>query len=515
MSAFEHIARANRLNNAGGCYPYALAHATTMAIMLKKLARVDAKDRPAMTAVALFLWLTQDWGSIDKASDIPNFIKISGATSCREHAFRTYYDGTLSWAEYARPCKYQNGIVYLWQPMPDYFNAFFQHFITAQSYDTPFLNPAAKTRLFKLISSTWKTPRTLARYSRVHKSSFFNYFTFCAKADNTLTAIARVQLIAPQKAHHKSAMYYQQLDSDRIRYKIFSAHNRYLSRLIVAARRADLYPHVELFLKTFSLNLIKESVKQAGYLSNNGKISQFELDTSGKGSLKQRIPAIIVGSRRSLEESDVSHFFAKIYTFALSKKPTQVASKSTWRDYFNAVTYRMTLLFIVLTGARPTHSISILSSYYWGEDLAFIKDKGRLRQLIICDYLQHEMHEYLTLKAAIRTQLGLHTELDELWYLYDEADTPMPMTCRKLRLFMNKHWPSIVPYQLRHFFSHCAHSYTSSKHLFSHDIDRLMGHENLGERLGSDTLFPQTLVAMKTYLNTLPQRLRLEAFSYV
>ena len=55
----------------------------------------------------------------------------------------------------------------------------------------------------------------------------------------------------------------------------------------------------------------------------------------------------------------------------------------------------------------------------------------------------------------------------------------------------------------------------ASDKLFDNDIDRLMGHENLGERLGSDTLFPARLAVMKHFLNTLPKRLGLEVLKYV
>lgn len=525
MSISEHIARNNRLNNAGGCYPDALSYATTLAILLGKLAKVDATNRPAMTAVALFIWLTQDWSLIDKPSDIPDFIKISGAASCHEHTFRTFFDGTISWAEYARPCKYKNRTVYLWQPMPTYLNTFFQKFISAHPYDMPFLTQKAKVQLFELMHNPWKTPSTLALYPRVRKDRLQNYFLKCAQNDNTLGAIVRVQLIAPQQAHHTSAMYYQQLNSDRIRYKLFEAHNRYLSRLIDAARNAKFHSHFELYLKGFSLNLIKEPTKKAGYLSQPGEISQFELDTTQSGINKKRIPAISIGSRRSLDDNDVSHFFQKLLTLVENtkeniftngaNKKAQVVNKSALRDYYNKATYRIALLFIVLTGARPTHGISILSGYYSGSDITFIKDKGRLRQLILCDYLQQEIKQYLSLQAVARAQLNIHTKVNELWYTCSETNAPVTLSCRDLRLFMHQLWPGVVPYQLRHFYCHCANSHMFSNKLFDNDIDRLMGHENLGERLGSDMLFPERFTAMKSYLNTLPQRLGLEALTHV
>ena len=525
MGISEHIARSNRLSNAGGRYPNALAHATTLAIMLIKLARVDAKARPAMTAVALFMWLTLGWKYISSASDIPDFIKISATKPCKKHTFRTFYDRTVSWAEYARPCKYKNRIVYLWQPMPTYLNVFFQRFISDHTYGTPFLNLKNKAHLFEIIKAAWKTPNTLKDNPRVNKNTFQHYFINCAQADNTLGAIVRSQLITNNRAHHSSAIYYQQLNTDRIRGKIFNAHNRYLSRLINAAKKAELHVYFELFLEEYSVNLINTSITEADYLSQPGEISQFELDITQNSRDKKRTPAILIGSARSLEDNHVSHFFQKVHTLVVNAKErvlakgprskTYLANQSALRDYYNKATYRIALLFIVLTGARPTHSISILSIYYSGSDVVFIKDKGVLRQLILCDYLQQEIKQYLSLQSVIRTQLSIHTELDELWYTCSEKNIPKALTSRELRLFMHQIWPNVVPYQLRHFFSFCANSHMFSDKLYDNDIDRLMGHENLGERLGSDMLFSPRFEAIKGFLNTLPKRLGLKDLTYV
>ena len=525
MSKFAHIARRNRLSNAGGSYPDALANATTLAILLKKLMKVDATKRPAMTVVALFIWLTQDWRRIDKPNDIPDFIKISGANPCRQNAFRNYYDGTISWTEYARPCKYKKNMTYLWQPMPIYLNSFFQTFISTQAYDTPFLTQKDKVNLFELMTKAWKTPCKLQVYPRVRKDKFHQYFINCAQTDNTLGAIVRVQLIASHQAHHTSAVYYQKLDSDRVRYKLFDAHNRYLSRLITAARNVNLNSYFVVYLKSYLVNLIKGNHEKAKYLSTLGIIKQFELDTSQYGASKVCTSAIMLGSHRSLDDKDVSQFFQSLYKVAEdakknitdkgSSKNSSLANQEKLRDYYNKATYRITFLFIVLTGARPTHAISILSEYSSGSDIAFIKDKGVLRQLILCDYLQQEIEQYLSLQAVIRSQLSIYTTLNELWYTCNEKNIPEALNCHDLRLFMHQLWPHVVPYQLRHFFCHCANSHMFSSKLFDNDIDRIMGHENMGERLGSDRLSPRRFALIKDYLNMLPQRLRLRKFIYV
>lgn len=527
MSQFNHIARSNRLSNTGGCYPDARSYATTLAILLAKLAKVDVKTRPATTVVALFMWLTGDWRIIDKPDDIPDFIKISGAIPCRQYAFRNYFDGSVSWTEYGRPCKYMGRTIYLWQPIPTYFNSFFQQFIHKEPYGIPFLTQRDKINLFALMTGPWKTPYKLQTHPRVRKDKFHSYFIHCAQTDNTLGAIVRVQLIASHQAHHTSAVYYQKMDSDRVRYKLFDAHNRYLTRIINAARNADFYTYFEVYLKDFSLNLIKDQIKKANYLSpeDHNIIRQFVLDTSQHGVNKVCTPAIMLGSRRSPDDKDVSLFFHNLHILVEDAKKsafvkgshskTHLVDQSALRNYYNKATFRIALLFIVLTGARPTHAISILSEYFSGSDIAFIKDKGVLRQLILCDYLQQEIKQYLSLQAVIRSQLNIHTTLNELWYTCNEKNIPEALNCRDLRLFMHQLWPRVVPYQLRHFFCHCANSHMFSNKLFDSDTDRLMGHANLGEHLGSDILSPRRFALMKDYLNMQSQRLGLGVLIYV
>lgn len=197
MVSFAHLARESRLQNSGGRYPDALSHATTLAIMLRKLAREDPRDRPAMTIVALFLWLTQAWPDIRAPSDIPDFVRISGAMRCRENTFRTYRDGSRSWAEYAHRYDDRQQKHYLWQPIPSYLNEYFQPFISTQSYETPFLRRKAKVRLFHVMNKKWKTPLALSHLPRVRKDAFHQYLIDCALVDNTLTAIPRSQLPDP------------------------------------------------------------------------------------------------------------------------------------------------------------------------------------------------------------------------------------------------------------------------------------------------------------------------------
>ncbi|NVC92338.1 hypothetical protein FC650_01495 [Vibrio natriegens] len=515
MVPFQQLARDNRQQNAGGRYPDALAHATTLAILLRRLAREDPNDRPAMTGVALFLWLTQAWPDIHHPSDIPDLVKIAGSTPCRVHTLRTYKDGAFSWAEYAQGYHDGKTMQYLWQPFPTYLNVFFQPWISEQRYEAPLLSHKGKARLFHLMSKKWRTPAPLLDYPRVRKDVFHQYLIDCALVDNTLTAIPRAQLVSPNRRHHKHAESYQHSDSDRVRYKLFDAHNRYLSRLIRAARNTRLSPHFDVFIGHHAISLVAEHPKVAPYLTNSGRIAQTVLETSNGSHQNIRSPALPLGSRRHLDINAVIRFFDRLFTHVRALKPQPPASKKQWVAYYNAATYRLALLFILLTGTRPTHGISLLAHYYSGGDIGFVYDKGRLRQILICDHLQHEIQQYRALQSAVCAMWGSSPVLDELWFCFDEHGQPERLSSRALRQFMHQHWPGVVPYQLRHFFAQSAVNHVSSTRLLDQDIDRLMGHQALGEHLGSDMIFPETVEAMKRYLNHYEAGLHLKELPYV
>lgn len=467
-----------------------------------------------MTLVALFLWLTQSRNRIKKPSDIPDFIRISGANPCKQNAFRTYHDGSLSWTEYAHHYESAHQELYLWQPIPIYFNDYFQRVISAIGYETAFLRPKLKVRLFNIMSKKWATPAPLQSYPRARKDTFLRYFIDCALIDNTLTAIARAEIVPQNQRHHKMADHYQSSDSDRIRYKLFDAHNRYLSRLIRAARNAKLSPYFELFHNDYTINLINEHPNVANYLSEKGRITQTVLDTSNRSQQSIRSPATKLGSKRHLDELDVVRFFSQLDDEVRAKKPKRSADKTQWISYYCLATYRLALLFIVLTGTRPTHSISILKPYYGEGDMVFIYDKGRLRQVIVCDYLQREIHLYKKLQVEALKILGVEQTPQQLWFGIDEHRQPFCLSNKILRQFMHQYWPGIVPYQLRHFFAQSAINHMNSTRLYDQNIDRLMGHACLGEHLGSDQIFPHTFRSMMAYLNDYVSRLGFKEMAY-
>lgn len=517
------LGRKQRSKNAGGVFPNALSHAVTLAILLAKLANVEHSYRPEITLVALYLWLTGQMSNIKNVDDIPNVIRLSGSAPCAKNSIRNFNDKSEPWCEYSRPCNLNGTTVYLWQPIPTYFKNLFQNLISNSPYQVPLLNSEAKVRLFSLLTAAWKTPESLENYPREDKDIFANYFALCATADNTIGAITRSQMIDEDRLHHRSASYYQKLESDRIRARIFKAQNKYLKRILDAVRSRDkrLLARFVVFTKTQSFSLLTSRPKLANYLAEDGLIPQFELDTTNGRQTSIISPSITIGSRRVVESNEVYNFTIRLHQHVTQLRPLgpipatlDLERNADWLDYYNAATERVALLFILLTGVRPTHGVTIEWTYYLGSDIAYVKDKGKLRPIYLCRYLIEEIQRYLTLQFAIRSALPeVHTST-LLWFYIDSIGQHISLSNASLRKLMRQIWPGVVPYQLRHFFAQCAA--TSPQHrLLDDDIDRLMGHSNFGEHLGSDNIFPATVNKLMNYLNSIPASLSLREMHYV
>ncbi|QYJ79939.1 hypothetical protein [Shewanella acanthi] len=522
MISSNQISASNRQKNSGGVYPDADTHAVTFAIFLSKLARVPSTYQSEITLTGLVLWLTGKLGCIERQHDIPLFFRVSGALDCVKNALRTIDDGSESWGELASPYQLAGQTRYLWQPLPAHLNRLLQPSISKLRYNTPALNEEARAILFNLLSQPWKTPDSLTQHSRERKDAFFDYFNDCALVDNTLTATVRMQLILDKSLHHRHASHYQQMDSDQIRYRIFEARNRYLSRIIDAARKINLHKKFDSYSHDFSRNIIFESPKLAKYLSTPGRICQYQMDTSNHQKKLVPCETINIRRKRFLDENEVCQFLLRLdqHVKLLQPKGGLIASNgqqdsSAWLTYYNAATSRIALLFVLLTGARPTHSISIEWRYYSYSDSAFIKDKGKLRCIYLADYLQQEIKNYLTLQFKLIQQLPKVKQGDVIWFYLNELGEHSHLSNRSLRQFMNEVWPGVVPYQLRHFFAQCAITTPSTSRLHDNDIDRLMGHSIVGEHLGADNQFPATTSKLKSYLNSLPVRLGLKEMRYV
>lgn len=517
------FARKQRQKNAGGVFPSAISHAVTLAILLAKLANVEKPYRAEITIVALYLWLTGQMSNIKNVNDIPDVIRLSGSTPCAKNAFRNFNDKSEPWCEYSRPCKVNGTTVYLWQPIPIYLRKLFQNVISTSPYETPLLNSEAKARLFSLLTAAWKTPESLEKFPRKDKDTFANYFSLCALADNTIGAITRSQMINEDQLHHRSASYYQKLESDRIRAKIFKAQNNYLKRVLDAARSEDkrLLARFVVYTKSQSFSLLASPPRLANYLADESLIAQYELDTTNGRQTSIISPSITVGSRRVVESNEVYNFTIRLHQRVtelrpLGPIPTRLDSErnADWLDYYNAATERIALLFILLTGVRPTHSVTIEWTYYLGSDIAYVKDKGKLRPIYLCRYLIEEIQHYLTLQFAIRSALPeVHTST-LLWFYIDSNGQHVSLSNASLRKLMRQIWPGVVPYQLRHFFAQCAAT-SPQYRLLDQDIDRLMGHSNFGEHLGSDNIFPATVNKLMNYLNSIPVSLGLKEMHYV
>lgn len=505
-----------RGKNAGGVAPDPYATLITLAILFKRCRRRSLKSDVTIETysdvellVVLYLWLTQQLATLKSADDIPDINRISGSQACQPHCLRTFRDGGVSWTEFALYYQHQGQTIYLWQPMPVLFNALFQPFVSSKAYNSPWLSKKQKQTLFDKLQAKWKTPKQFKHLPRLRKDTFFHYFTTMTQVDPILSTLAKSVLLTARQLHHQSAKAYQRENTDQLRFKIFKAHNLYLARLATVARKHNLSHELECKINGTTISLIQSSSKRPPYLTQVGMLPEFHIDTRNSNKQIVQTDPLLIGSARSLKTDDVSLFFKALHAHVTHYKPAKKASLNALKSYYNLRTYQLALLFIVLTGTRPTHAITLEKQRHFGGN-ATVSDKGRLRPIWLCDYLQHNMADYLRLQQQLLSHLPTPVDTPVLWYLLDEHDHVELLNAKKLRRFMARFWTGqpAVPYQLRHFFAQCALTSTQPQ-LATHHVDRLMGHSQSGEHFGSDHLFPTSLSRIRAHLNKLPALLHL------
>ncbi|MGB2079523.1 MAG: site-specific integrase [Vibrio sp.] len=518
-----------RANNAGGvpvdAYQASLALANIMHELRPKKSGALTKLTTELNLnhiYFLYLWLTGQLAKINSAVEIPDLLLVSGNDDCAPNKLRRIREHGISWVEYALAYPRDKDTVYLWQPMPDSLNPIFSYWLTNHGQALSLNRKQKETLYWKLKQRKLRTPDALRCKLVQRKDTFHRYFALMASRDPYLSLPAH-SLLSEQKIHHHSALSYQTLSCDQIRYEIFAAQNRYLDRLISQINQSTMKPFCDVRLpETDALIPILSSLQtRPPYIAKEGSIVSFHLEITDGARTYIPIEAIRIGSTRTIENTRLSNFFGYLRQ-SLKKIPVKSASSRVLSEYYNARTYELALLFILLTGTRPTHHISIEREMCFGLESALIKDKGRYRLITLPDYLQQAIQAYLALQKRVLATLKPDnmTNMNMLWYLIDEHNTARPLTAKSLRLFMSAQWQrcfsseseptteTVVPYQLRHNFAQHA-LMVNSPHLTRQEIDLLMGHSELGEHLGNDYRFKPCRKKLINHLNQWPIRLQL------
>ncbi|MEZ8859725.1 site-specific integrase [Vibrio sp. 10N.222.52.C3] len=523
----------NRANNAGGvpvdAYNVALAIANVLHELRPKTSGVLTEPTTPLNLYHiyfLYLWIAGHLSGIEREQDIPDLVLVSGRVDCALHHLRRVREGGVSWVEYAIPCALAKETVYLWQPMPDALNAVFSYWLTHHDTELRLTKMQKKQLFWRLKKRKLRTPEALRSQLVLRKDLLYSYIERMAHCDPYLSLPAQ-KLITAKKVHHHSALSYQMLNCDQIRYEIFCAHNRYLQRLIPQINQRHIKPFCDVRLPTTGalIPVFTTLNERPPYLKKAGAIVAFTLELTEGARTYIPIPPISIGSTRAIPIPKLSLFFGHLRQ-QLATVPERNASQDALREYYNARTYELALLFVLLTGARPTHHISIEREACFDLQRALIKDKGRYRLIDIPNYLRQAIESYLKLQARVLQTLAPNdaSAMGPLWYLIDENNVAVPLTAKTLRLFMHAQWQhcfqqrlgapeeKVVPYQLRHSFAQHALMATHPR-LTTQQIDVLMGHSELGEHLGSAYAFQacnQTLIA---HLNHWPSRLQLSALT--
>ncbi|MBB1465656.1 hypothetical protein H5300_20510 [Vibrio sp. SG41-7] len=359
------------------------------------------------------------------------------------------------------------------------------------------------------------------------KDNLINYFNICVQNDNHLSALPRYVLTHQHhRVHHSNARYYQQETSDRIRAKIFRAHERYLERLIFEIRALKFEERFTVERRTKNRSGIERvylvdttliqnvprafeahSIKQLHYHEGESKPSSVQAP-------------LLIGSRRSVDVVTLASFFRQIENdiLAYSMSIEKEHSLETFLSYYNLCTYHLVLCFLICTGVRPTHHISIESRRYFPGKKASVRDKGHYREIFINEYLTEQIHQHQLLQQRLASLLpakAFHLEKDVLWYLIDDNEKAQTVSASLLRQFLKQRGTTFVAYSIRHAFAQFALEHVAPSSLSNAQLDRLMGHANLGEDIGNDHIFPLHRQQLIQHINRIASNFNLQKVCYV
>ncbi|WP_413282503.1 hypothetical protein [Vibrio sp. MA40-2] len=537
MSYIANEKRRNRNKQSGAPYPEAKLTVTSLARIFKDLNRrqIPIQKREKFFFVFIYMWLTGELASLRKQENsakisdytLPDLFRQQAYKSCQKNAFRTVMHESTSWVEYAVAYPIKNNIVYLWQPVPSRLNPFFQRFISQRDYQRPFLSSREKEELKTMIERRWKQHGLDELEQSVgRKDNLINYFNLCVQKDNNLCALPR-HVLAHQYhgIHHKHARHYQQETSDRIRAKIFRAHERYLERLIFEIRALNFEEKFTVERRTKNRSGIElvylvdttliQTVPAALKAHNIGQLHYREEESKPSSTL----PPVLVGSQRSIDVVTLAKFFRQLEKEIMSQSRAlnDHYSLEAFITYYNLCTYHLTLCFLIGTGTRPTHHISIESERYFPGKNASVYDKGHYREIFISDYLAQQIDQHQILQKTLASLIPAkiyRLDKDVLWYLIDDNKEAQYVSAHLLRQFLKQQGATFVAYSIRHAFAQYALEHIHPSSLSNSQIDRLMGHANIGENLGNDHLFPLHRQQLVQHINSIASNFNLQKVCY-
>ena len=536
MGKLQANAKSHRLKNSGGVMPDRLGTNTALMKMFYQAEKQSHETNSGkLLVVLLYLWLTQQLDDVllhanEKpltVDDIPDCHKVKNSDTCEAHRFKNHkFEDGKSWTYYARATITQKGDKkFEWQPIPNSLIHIFKPFISNHSYNVPWLTAAEKQQLLNLLMAKWRKPAEIEHFPAIRKQLFFKYITHCIQKDNQLSSLTKSLLLPTDIRHHRHAAVYQQKNSEQVRAELFHAQDRYLSRLFTHANSLGVS---KLLTLTFSSSSTvgKATLPNISLLNDNAKrnipadITSSKVGVSfhskwvGEDLEKYADESVCYGSSRLIPESKIVAIFSHLHDEITSSKPENKAGQAALIHYHNLCANHTALLFILLTGMRPTHAISINKQSHYDYRRTTVSDKGFQREIRICDYLRQQILHYISLQQQLSSKLNLINDLPWAWSLYDENNQATAISAKSLRQFLYQRANGIVPYVLRHQFAQSAATSIIHK-LTTHQIDRLMGHAEYGEHLGSDHVFPASMKQQDLFLDSLPARYGLKELKYV
>ena len=488
----KNIEKLNRSNAAGTPFPLVHEH------MQKLRYWYQSKLTNSQLLILLIVWLKQDFKVVAENKAFPHFYRAKSSNQAESNCLRILRDGAVSWVEYSIDIGNKK---FIWMPIPIALKGLFWRVLQECSYEKTILNEQENRALYDF----WTSKMARSRGTKMaHKTAWANYINNYCQADTMLSSNSKSSYLS--KLHHSSVNAYQTETIESNRFQLFKSLNNSICRLILEAEKWELLSDFERFINGHKVVPARYE-KLAKYLTDtNGLISEIHINYKEHHREVTKVRSSRVGTKNAVDKSEVTNFFTELNdSLAISKR--QASTRSAFIYYYNQCTYIFALQLILLTSLRPTHQISPLSAAL-SADRFSIKDKGQSRNILLSTFLQKQIISYKRIQSTLINITSCSKKTPFLLFLIDENFHTTQLSAKKLRIFMNKHWPGHVPYQLRKMFAQILMELKLPNHL----LDRAMGHSRIGEQDGAMTVFLYEEKVMLNALNQLPDIFKIKPF---
>ncbi|WP_068546674.1 hypothetical protein [Thalassotalea crassostreae] len=508
----HHVGEYNRSLTEGTPFQNEISIALRFALLCLNIKNKNQRNVRDQIVVLMLCWLKNNFSWVEGKEKVPTIIRTSDANLLDKDHQNTWYIRTVGdhhsgWVEYSHTSNVRDIACHVWLVVPHKLNHFLWAVIKEKEYESSLFKNACN-ELVSNFEKYKKTKKGMFAHAIATFHQFANYLhTFLIKDELALKLAKNAQIAQDKLPNHMSG-YYNNIETDSLRYILFHAFDRALTRISNALVSWELIDKLQIDIAENSHNQLSKTIAIIDPTYDMPPrlaecISVIPEFVQGKYVKKAgTIAPRTIGADFVPNESQIGLFMDALFekVIHLRKLPNTIENLC---ELHNTLTFSLACYTLILTGIRPSHAI--------GPDQTFvnkhgfcIKDKGKARLIILCNFLAEQFAEYEEHFKHISSIFPELRNQNAIFCTIESSGEVTPICASNIKKFVSGINPKLAPKHFRKAFSSLMVTLThcSSTHLNHH-----MGHGNYGEQDGLKLTLNATNRKQQKYLNELADQL--------